>query len=144
MRSLLVVLGACGTATSPTRPPTPEEHRPAPPRQPAARHTVGALATPADGTQLFPSTVCIDGGELVFEHACGCNDRLLCTLVSRANGELAYTLRKDPTRMPMCDDCFPMEPARCELPTGAWTVRVNGQAAFALVPGDGSCWTAQP
>jgi hypothetical protein len=113
---------------------------------PAPQHVVGSLAAPRAATAVYPTRVCVDGAELVFENDCGCNDGLLCTIAGATSPTLAITLAKDPSRMPMCDDCFAMVPGRCALPTlaaGTWKVLVNQQPAFDLpIPAaDGHCWT---
>jgi hypothetical protein len=115
-------------------------------RVPAAQHVVGSLAPKLAATTVYPTRVCVDGAELVFENDCGCNDGLLCTIAGTSSPTLAITLAKDPSRMPMCDDCFAMVPGRCTLPAlaaGTWSVTINQQPAFelALPVADGSCWT---
>jgi hypothetical protein len=121
----------------------------------APQRVVGTLHPPSATAALYPTRVCIDGNELVFEHDCGCNDGLLCRVGAVANGAVAVTLTKDPSRPLMCDDCFPMVPGRCALPSligkgNSIAVAINGQAAFELSldrdgkPIDGSCWTARP
>jgi hypothetical protein len=111
-------------------------------------HVVGTLPRrAATRTDAWPSRVCVDGTELVFENDCGCNDKLLCQLDATTT-TLRVTLKLDPKQMKMCDDCFPMIPARCALPpahTGPSKVEINGQLAFVLdrsaADFDGSCWT---
>jgi len=140
MRLLLFLL-ACSCGSSRV------EDAPLKPRQVApARTEAGLLAPKLAATAVYPTRVCIDGADLVFENDCGCNDGLLCTVAGATSPTLAITLAKDPSRMPMCDDCFAMVPGRCALPAlavGIWKVTINQQPGFELaVPAaDGSCWT---
>jgi len=100
--------------------------------------------------------VCVEGADLVFENDCGCNDSLVCHLDRAENGTLHVTLSLDSTRPKMCDDCFPMIPARCAMPPmpapqpgAAWTIEINNQTAFVMpldaqgLPSDGSCWSTK-
>jgi hypothetical protein len=80
---------------------------------------------------------------LVVENDCGCNDRLLCE--ARVHDkQLELRVWKDPMRMPMCNDCFPMVMAVCDvppLPAGTIPVVVNGARAFEMtVDASGTCW----
>jgi hypothetical protein len=166
MRGLvLVLLAAIGCRSTrvddgPARPAVSAPRDAAPvdaPRAPAPQRQRGHLAPNADQTAVYPTRVCVDGNELVFENSCGCNDALLCTLDRAENATLHFTLRTDPTRTRTCDDCFAMVPARCGVPplqdhpAGAtWTIVINRQTAFELpldargMPIDGSCWTQAP
>src|SRR5262249_23939414 len=92
----------------------------------------------------WPDRVTLDHNTLVFANDCGCNDALVCRLDTTTADTIAFVLATDPARHPMCNDCFPMVPARCELPprSRAMTVTINGVAAFVLPAdaGDGSVW----
>jgi len=147
----LVALAVAACHATPTPAPTPAPAPvpiadAAPDAAPIAHHDVGRLAADPAG-ELWPTRVCVEGNTLVFEHFCGCNDALLCTITA-AGSTLAVALRKDPSRTPMCLDCFPMVPARCALPTpaAAWNVTINGHPAFALPidRADGGCWASPP
>jgi hypothetical protein len=98
--------------------------------------------------------MCVEGSDLVFENDCGCNDELICHLDRAEHATLYLSLRKDPTRIPRCRDCFPMIPGRCAIPAApsdvvgrTWTIVINRQASLELpIDGagkapDGSCWT---
>jgi hypothetical protein len=112
------------------------------------RAAIGQLEPAPAGVPMWPTRVCVDGDGLVFENSCGCNEALLCHVDRADQATITITLRTDPTRMLMCDDCFPMVPARCELPPGGAprAIEINGGVAFTLPPGvaDGRCWTERP
>ncbi len=162
------MLIACGNSNPrdvPSHPPVARDDA-APPDAThvrAAQRVVGTLYPKFDKTRVWPSRVCVDGNELVFENDCGCNDRLVCQLDRVARATLYVSLETDPTRMRTCDDCFPMIPGRCALPAPSddpaqprrdgldtWTLVIGGQAALELpvdragLPPDGSCWAARP
>jgi len=151
-----ILIGACGTPQTkptPTRLPIGDAAVPDAPHVRAPQKVVGHLIM-FHHNELWPTRVCVDGADLVFENDCGCNDRILCQVDRVANGTLYISLRKDPERMPMCDDCFAMIAGRCTIPAGdQWTVAINGHAAFELPvdnhghgadPRDGDCWTSEP
>src|SRR5260221_2440465 len=64
----------------------------------------------------WPSEVCATAGGLRVEQACGCNDRLICTVVRIGASAIDLEVHTDPTAMRECTDCFPMTPATCPLP----------------------------
>lgn len=145
-----MVFMACGTPQPRNAPSQPT--RAAGSDAGSADPSAGALQRPSATNTVYPTRVCIDGNDLVFENSCGCNDGLLCRVGEVANETVAVTLTLDPSRLSMCDDCFPMVPARCALPSlkgkgDSIAVAINGQAAFTLAldragkPIHGSCWT---
>lgn len=139
--ALFMLLGGCGAPTASS---------PNPPSAPVATFVLrahrGVLAAGETGA-LWPDRVRIEGGAFVFEADCGCNYILHCTASDATNVAIAITLSVD-TSHPMCDDCFPMTPARCALPPRHATtmVAINGRAAFELPidAGDGSLWDHGP
>jgi hypothetical protein len=94
-------------------------------------------ALPA-GRPVAADRVCVRGGDVVFENDCGCNDGIICTATSVDGAVLHVSLRTDPSRMPMCDDCFAMVPGRCALQPGVAAVSIDGGKAIAL-PDPGKC-----
>jgi hypothetical protein len=107
----------------------------APPSQ-----TMKLRAAPA-GVATWPSRICAQPTRtLVVENDCGCNDALKCEVVRAGKKAIDLRVRTDPTRPRTCNDCFPMVPARCELPSDlvpddadapvTFKVRVNGAPAI--------------
>jgi hypothetical protein len=95
------------------------------------------------GRPVAAERVCTRGGDVVFENDCGCNDAIVCTATSVDGVILHVSLRTDPSRMPMCDDCFPMVPGACTLQPGVNAVSIDGGAAIPL-PAAGHCTKLTP
>lgn len=95
------------------------------------------------GRPVTADRVCNGGHVVRFENDCGCNDAILCTATSVDGAILHVSLRTDPARMPMCDDCFPMVPGACALQPGVSAVSIDGGKAIAL-PAAGSCAKLTP
>jgi hypothetical protein len=95
---------------------------------------------PVPGRAIAADRVCVRGGDVVFENDCGCNDGIVCTATSVDGAILHVSLRADPSRMPMCDDCFPMVPGKCALQAGIAAVSIDGGPSIAL-PAAGACQT---
>jgi hypothetical protein len=102
------------------------------------------LHAPPAGAATWPTRICVPAPRtFVVENDCGCNDALVCDVVRTDKRTLDLRVRKDASRPPMCLDCFPMVPARCDLPPNlvpddadapvTFKVRVNGAPAIDAI-----------
>lgn len=99
-------------------PSTGSDTNATPPSPPPAPAPIASFPHASPATD--PERVCVEvDGNVTVEHDCGCNDALLCVATQSSPGAVSVAVRKDPSRMPMCTDCFPMVPGKCPIPTSA-------------------------